>query len=105
MAEYFDHKSDPITGDLVIDSITGDFAISESTGQELKEILIANPGEWKQSPEVGMSINEWLNAPYTSEQVVAFKRRLKQQIEGDGMRENQTQLGGWNKIIIDAERQ
>lgn len=105
MAEYFDYKSDPITGNLVIDAVTGDFAIAESTGQELKEILISNPGEWRQNPEVGVSLNEWLNAPYVPEQIVSFKRRLKQQIENDGMKENQTQLGGWSKIRIDAERQ
>ncbi len=105
MAEYFDYKTDPVTGDMVIDPVTGDFAIEESTGQELKEIMISEPGEWGQSPMVGVGIKNWLNAPYTSENVVSVKKLIKQQIEGDGMKENQTQLGGWDKIRIDAERQ
>ena len=104
MANYYDYKTDPATGNLVIDANTGDFAITESTGQELEELLISEPGEYGQSLLVGVGIKNWLNASFTHENVVAAKKRIKQQIEGDGMTENQTQLGGFDKIRIDAER-
>ena len=47
-------------GDLIIEN--GDFKIGDATLQHVKDILVAAPGHYKQSPAIGADIQQIINA-------------------------------------------
>ena len=64
--------------------VGGDFAIGDATLQHQKDLLDANKGEYKESPTIGVGIQNYLN----SEDAADIIREIKDQFLKDGMRVN-----------------
>jgi len=60
----------------------GDLVVGESTKQHQNLLLISSPGEWKQSPTVGVDIKSFLldDAPVSD-----LKAAIQKGFENDGM--------------------
>jgi hypothetical protein len=85
------------TGDLVIES--GDFKVAESDYHHIRDIMIAAPGHYKQSPLVGANIRMEVNGAIDGN----FRRELRLQLQADGF--NVKQIKEVNGILdVDAER-
>ncbi len=85
-----------INGDLSI--ANGDFVIVDATRQHQQHIIIANKGEYKQNPEVGVGIVETLNSEKPKQVLITIKRNL----EYDGMLVNGLNFTN-DKLNVDAE--
>jgi len=66
--------------DLII--VNGDLSVGHSDNQHIQFIALSNPGEWKQTPVIGVAIGKYLKGP--SNQVQHFVKNLKQQLKLDG---------------------
>ncbi len=84
-------------GDL--DFKQGDFFIDEATLRHQEHIIIANKGEFKESPEVGVGIVEALNSETPKEVLSEIKRNFMY----DGMEVKTLGLTSEGKIEVDAE--
>jgi hypothetical protein len=58
MAEVFDFAVDPVTMDMVIKN--GDFMVEESTLTHQKCLLLAEKGDYRQFPTVGVGLTNYL---------------------------------------------
>ena len=77
----------------------GDFVIGESDNQHQQHILIANKGEYKESPEVGVGISKMLNDDSYDEMMI----EMKKQLEYDGMKIKNIRFEENGKLIIDGK--
>lgn len=82
--------------DLIL--VGGDFAIGHSDEQHQKHILIANKGEYKEHPEVGVGIIDMLNDDAYTESLIETKKQL----EYDGMTIKNVSYNEQGKLIIDG---
>jgi len=82
--------------DLIIDG--GDFAVAGSAEQHQKHILIANKGECKEFPELGVGIMNMLN----NEDAIAFLIEAKRNVEYDRMKVNELRFTNDNSLIVEA---
>ena len=82
--------------DLLIEN--GDFVIGVSDQQQQKHILIANKGEYKAHPEVGVGIIDMINNEAYGEVLIETKKQLNY----DGMKINDVKYGLDGKLIIDG---
>jgi hypothetical protein len=98
MAEVFDIAIDN-TGELLFSN--GDFAIKESTEQHMEALIIAEKGEYKATPLVGVGIKTYLNddVVYSDD----LKRAISEELEGDGMAIEAMNISNINDIRITAE--
>ncbi|MEH0007841.1 MAG: oxidase [Flavobacteriales bacterium] len=93
-------------GAFVLRAVTGedvglkefDFQIGASTTQHQKHLLIAQKGEYKAAPEIGVGITDELNG----EDPKALLIKAKRNFEYDGMRIARLAYGADGKIYIDA---
>lgn len=85
-----------INDDLEIEN--GDLLIGLSDGQHQKHILIAEKGEYKQFPELGVGILNLLNSEDASAMLIAAKRNF----EYDRMRVKELRFTDDNTLIVDA---
>ena len=81
-----DALGNPVGDDLLIRN--GDFVIGPSDEQHIQDILNAFPGWWKQFPNLGVGIFQYLNGPSTQQQTI--KRSVTVQLESDGYRVDPT---------------
>lgn len=77
----------------------GDFVIGRSDEQHQAHIIIANKGEYKAHPEVGVGIQDMLNNDDYTEILI----EVKKQLQYDGMRINNVTYGQNGKLNIDGE--
>lgn len=100
MATFKDLKTDE-NNDLII--LNGDFKIDDSDSQHVEHILIANKGQFRQFPLIGMGIGRSLNGSINSQ---SLRQQIKIQLESDGFNVRQIQIDPNDelKIDIDAER-
>jgi len=84
-------------GDLAI--VNGDFEIAESNLRHQEHILIANKGEYKEFPEVGVGISDMLNDDNYDEIMI----EIKKQMEYDGMKIQNVRFQEDGKLIIDGK--
>ena len=77
--EVIDILCDRETGDIACQN--GDFAIGDATIQHQGDLLSAAEGEYKQSPTVGVGIQEFLN----DEGPAMMLRKIREQFVNDGM--------------------
>lgn len=77
----------------------GDFLITHSDEQHQHHILLANKGEYKRHPEVGVGIVDMLN----NEEYTAMMLEAKKQLEYDGMGISNIRLNEQGKLIIDGK--
>lgn len=83
--------------DLLIEN--GDFVLGDTDQQNQKLIVIANKGEWKEFPEVGVGIQEMLSDDDPTDVLIETKRQL----EYDGMQIDDVSLTQDGKLIIDGK--
>lgn len=81
---------------LVIEN--GDFMIGRSDEQHQKHILLANKGEYKAHPEVGVGIVEMLGDDAYTESLI----EIKKQLQYDGMVIKNVSYNENGKLIIDG---
>lgn len=100
MATFKDLKTDE-NNDLII--LNGDFKIDDSDSQHVEHILIADKGQFRQFPLIGMGIGRSLNGSINSQ---SLRQQIKIQLESDGFNVRQIQIDPNDelKIDIDAER-
>ncbi len=98
MAKVYDIALDS-TGDLLI--VDGDFAIAESTEQHMEDLIIANKGEYKASPLVGVAISDFLNDEiiYSDE----LKRAVMDEFETDGLTIEKLNIASIDKMEVLAK--
>lgn len=83
-------------GDLTFNN--GDLVIGRSNEQHQKHILIANKGEYKEFPEVGVGIIDMLNNEAYTETLIETKKQLQY----DGMSIKNVSYNEEGKLIIDG---
>lgn len=64
--------------------VGGDLDIGYSDEQHMEHILLARPGHFKQTPWIGIGIEDLLNAPTNAKTVRVLERDIKLQLESDG---------------------
>ncbi|ROI09788.1 oxidase [Chryseobacterium sp. H3056] len=77
----------------------GDFLVSESDSQHTRHILIANKGEYKAAPELGVGISQMLN----SEEITEFLIEAKKNLQYDGQVVTDIQFTESEKLIVDSK--
>ncbi len=80
MADVFDFL-EGADGDLAIKG--GDLAFGESTLQHQRDLLVAVPGEFKQTPWIGVGLKTSL---LDEESPASLRQRIQRNMERDGMR-------------------
>lgn len=83
-------------GDLLIQN--GDFVIGESDNQHQLDILLAEKGEFKEFPEIGVGIQEMLS----DDDFVEFLIEAKKNLEYDGMNINNIEFTENGSLNIDG---
>ena len=78
----------------------GDFFWNESTSQHQKLLIVANKGQFRESPTVGVGINNFLLDDGTTEEL---KQEIILQFELDGMQINDLLIKDVSNVQIDAE--
>lgn len=84
------------TGDLDIQH--GDIVIGYSDNQHQEHILLANKGDYKEFPELGIGINNMLN----DDDFMPFLIEAKKNLEYDGMKINNIKFEENGNLNIDG---
>lgn len=77
----------------------GDFAIGESHHQHTEHIIMAQKGEYKETPEIGVGIEQMLNSDEPTEFLIEAKKNL----EYDGQKVKNISFSEDGKINVDAK--
>ena len=96
MVEVFDYISDDNL-DLIIRN--GDFVVSESTQKHQRDLLLANKGEYKQNPTIGVGIDTFLLSEKNRDDVEA---EVTSEFENDGMRIRRLEARSVSEFEIEA---
>lgn len=83
-------------GDLSI--VNGDFEIGLSDNQQQEHILLANKGEFRQFPEIGVGITAMLGDDDYTEMLIEIKKNL----EYDGMKIKNVRFDNDGNLDIDG---
>ena len=88
------------TDDGDLDFTTGDLEMVEPTGQHQRDILLAAPGDYKESPAVGVdSVRFMLDV-----EPADYLRRIRKQMSADGQKVKALSYNeNTGKVDIDAE--
>lgn len=84
------------TGDLTIEN--GDFILGYSDNTHQEHILIANKGEFKEFPELGVGLNRMLS----DDDYMPFLIDAKKNLEYDGMKINNIKFEENGNLNIDG---
>jgi len=84
------------TGDLDIQN--GDIILGYSDNQHQEHILLANKGDYKEFPELGVGINNMLN----EDDYMPFLIESKKNLEYDGMKINNIKFEENGNLNIDG---
>lgn len=84
------------TGDLEIQN--GDIIFGYSDNQHQEHILLANKGDYKEFPELGVGINNMLN----EDDFMPFLIESKKNLEYDGMKINNIKFEENGNLNIDG---
>lgn len=76
----------------------GDFVIGESTYQHQRNLLLADKGEYKESPTIGVGVRRYLESERPSE----LAREIRLEFIADGMDVNAINIDDNLEISIDA---
>ena len=83
----------------------GDFAFGNSDEQHIRHICVAQKGNYRQHPLVGVGIAEWIGSPNTTGRVAALQQRIRAQLQYDGYNATQIDLSnGIEGVSIIANR-
>lgn len=89
------------TGDLIIKD--GDFVVDHSDQQHVEDLLVANPGEYKQHPWLGIAIQNFIKGSKDARTREQIEKRVKLQLKSDGAENIKVKLMDFDNIKIDAE--
>lgn len=81
----------------------GDLNIAYSDEQHMEHVMLAYPGQYKQTPWIGIGVEDLLKAPTDAKIIRTLERDIKLQLEADGAK-NVTAKSDLNlNIKIDAK--
>lgn len=66
-----------LTDDYDLNISDGALQVGDVQAQNMALILITNPGEFKENPEVGVGIESWVNDDNPSDLKLEIKKQLK----------------------------
>jgi hypothetical protein len=90
-------------GDLQISK--GDFFVGDSDLQHITHIVFASPGDYKQSPIIGVGIMKKLNSPVALQGANSLKSEITLQLTADNYKVKKIVVGSSvSQLKIDAER-
>lgn len=75
-----DIKLNGINGDLYFNPLTKDFEYEDTTNQEITDIIVSEPGYWKEFPNVGCSLYQ-----YQKGRTEGLYLKIKSQLQADGI--------------------
>lgn len=78
--------------------ITQGLVIGDTMNQNQALILIANPGEFKTEPTIGVAIDELI----FDNDYLRFRHRIREHFEKDGLKVKSIQLSEGKPLLIDA---
>lgn len=78
--------------------ITQGLVIGDTMNQNQALILIANPGEFKTEPTIGVAIDELI----FDNDYLRFRHRIREHFEKDGLKVQSIQLSEGKPLLIDA---
>lgn len=78
----------------------GDLVLGESTAQHIEHILLAQKGEYKQSPLTGIGILNYLNAPINGVMRLKLEREIRLQLEADGAQNVEVKVSKTGRVDI-----
>ena len=90
--------------DLLLDDVDdlqisgGDFVVGDATVQHQRHIIVAQKGEYKEHPEIGVGIANALQ----DENPRQILTQIRRNFEYDGMRVNTLQINDNGTITVDA---
>ncbi len=93
-----------IDNDGDIDISTGDFIVENSDLSHIESILVAQKGEWKQYPMLGVGITNYLNAPLTKANRIALEKDIKLQLESDAFKNIFVEVEESGKVNLNADK-
>lgn len=84
--------------DLLIEN--GDFVVGDSDIQHIDHIITAQPGEYKETPQIGLGVINYLKSNTTK---TKFKRDLRVQLNFDGYDNPNIDLeDGFNNLKVEV---
>lgn len=89
-------------GDLTF--ANGDFVVGESDEQHIQHILVAEKGDFREYPIVGVGLIRYLNSPNDSSTKTDLQLRIKKQLENDGYSVTDIAILDALNIDINAKR-
>jgi hypothetical protein len=89
-------------GDLAFKD--GDFLVAESDTQHVQHIIYANPGDYKQSPIVGVGIIKKLNSPTNLIGGNTLKGEITLQLTLDGYKVRKVTVSSIANLKVEASR-
>lgn len=90
-----DFKQHTETGDI---DLSSGIDMTEPTQQHKRDILLASPGDFKQTPLLGVGLIYYVNANDTS----TMLRNVSRQMQRDGIKIKRVGYDG-NELIIDGK--
>lgn len=84
--------------DLVIQN--GDFLVEASDGQHIEHILLADRGQFRQHPLVGVGMQKQYNASPNRQKL---KQEIKLQLRADNMTVKKLTIADGDTMIIDVD--
>jgi hypothetical protein len=85
--------------DLIIQG--GDLLVADSDGQHVQHICVADKGQYKQYPLLGVGLFRKINGPFNLQET---KTDIKIQLRADNFTVNKVEIGQDFDIDIEAER-
>lgn len=95
--QVFDYIDLATTGDILIQN--GDFVIGESTAQHMQDLLIADKGQYRLHPEVGVGIDQFINADFYADEIAAA---IQDDYTYDGLRISKLIVHSGQDVSINA---
>ncbi len=87
-----------LTENYDLETTNGDFALTECLKQSQMLLLETNKGEWKQNPEMGVGVVNYLE----QHSPARLAREIREQFSKDGMQVDKVSLSG-TKLNVDAQ--
>lgn len=89
--------------DFDLQIVDGDFVVGDCDQQNVELVLLARPGDYKQSPFLGVGIEDYVNAPTSPRILEALERNIKLQLESDGAIRPRVKVRSIDNIDIEAK--
>lgn len=90
-----------IGNDYDLQIVDGDFVVKPSDQQHVQLIIITAQGEWKEFPLLGVSVELYINAPASLQQL---GKNIRLQLQSDNYTIRKLNVFGPTKIFVDGIR-